>query len=109
MYVISASGAKNTDIWSQNDVNAFIGDGEADFNGISLDRVAGNTPMFQVVRVDGGTVRYEARTATGDIYDYFVLTKSPDGSKQLSEGEEAFGESRLFSNTGPYRDWYDLR
>ena len=109
MYVISASGAKNTDIWSQNDVDAFIGDGEADFNGISLDRVAGNTPMFQVIRVDGDTVRYEARTATGDIYDSFVLTKSPDGSKQLSEGEEAFGESRLFSNTAPYREWYDLR
>ena len=109
VYIVSASGAKNTDIWQHDQVLTFIGDGQSDFGKMSLDRVAGNTPMFQVIHIDGDTVRYEARMATGEIYDSFELRKTKRGAKVLIEGSEAFGETRLFSNTGPYLDWYDLR
>ena len=109
VYVISASGAKNTDIFDQQTVSETVGDGAPDFRNVSLDRVAGNTPMFQVFRINGDSLRYEARTAIDSVYDRFTLTKNADGKKRLSEGAEAYGETRLFSNTGPYREWYDLR
>jgi len=109
VYVISASGAKNTDIWSQEQTDTIIGDGAADFNDISLDRVAGNTPMFQVIRIDGRELLYESRTAIGALYDAFRLSKNEQGRTALIEGDAAFGDTRLFSNTGPYREWMDLR
>ena len=109
VFVISASGAKNTDIWSEDQVDEIIGDGEADFRGLSVDRVAGNTPMFQVIRIDGRSLSFEARTAVGSLYDHFELSKDETGRNVLIDGDAAFGDTRLFSNTGPYRDWWDLR
>lgn len=109
VYVISASGAKNTDIWSEEQAEGMVGDETEDFEGLSVDRVAGNTPMFQVIRIDGLDLQYEARMATGDIYDAFELTKLETGEKILTEGEAAYGDTRLFTNTGPYREWWDLR
>ena len=109
VFVISASGAKNSDIWNEDQVEEIVGDGEPDFQGLSVDRVAGNTPMFQVIRIDGSNLSYEARTAIGTLYDSFQLTKAQDGQKTLVEGAVAFGDTRLFSNTGPYREWWDLR
>ena len=38
-------------------------------------RAAEDTQMFQVITVDGGSLRYEARTATGTLYDAFELKK----------------------------------
>ncbi|MES5815459.1 metallophosphoesterase [Pseudoxanthomonas sp. Soil82] len=35
--------------------------------------VAEDTQLFQVVRIDGARLRYEARTATGRLYDAFEL------------------------------------
>ncbi|MEL7042886.1 MAG: FN3 domain-containing metallophosphoesterase family protein [Pseudomonadota bacterium] len=109
VFVISSSGAKNTDIWSADRVEQSVGDGATDLGDLSLDRVAGNTPMFQVLRINGDVLSYEARTAIGDIYDAFQLRKTVTGQKQLTQGAPAFGETRLFSNTGPYREWWDLR
>lgn len=109
VFVISSSGAKNTDIHSETGIVEQAGDGEEDFNGIAVDRVAGNTPMFQVIRQDGDTLLYAAHTATGDVYDVFSIKKSADGTKTIINGEAAFGDIRLFSNTGPYREWWDLR
>ena len=40
--------------------------------------VAEDTQLFQVVRIDGAHLRYEARTATGRLYDAFELRD--DGS-----------------------------
>ncbi len=40
--------------------------------------VAEDTQLFQVVRIDGARLRYEARTATGRLYDAFELRD--DGS-----------------------------
>ncbi len=40
-------------------------------------RAAEDTQMFQIVTVDGQSLRYEARTATGVLYDAFELRKRP--------------------------------
>lgn len=109
VFMISASGAKNSDLFDRLAVTDAVGDGQPDLDTLSLDRVAGNTPMFQVFDVDGDTIRYEARTATGALYDAFTLTKAEDGTKALESGDAARGDTRLFSNTGPYREWWDLR
>ena len=109
VYVISSSGAKNSDIHSETGIADMAGDGRADLKGIAIDRVAGNTPMFQVIRQDGERLEYTAHMATGEIYDAFTITKSVDGKKSINNGEIAFGDQRLFSNTGAYREWWDLR
>ncbi|MCD9029427.1 metallophosphoesterase family protein [Luteimonas sp. BDR2-5] len=48
-----------------------------------------DTQLFQVLRFDGPVLRYEARTATGRLYDAFELHDDGDGgSKRLVETEE---------------------
>jgi hypothetical protein len=39
------------------------------------DRAAENTQLYQIISIDGGTLRYEARTAVGELYDAFELAK----------------------------------
>ncbi len=46
-------------------------------------RAAENTQLFQVVRVDGDTLRYEAFTARGKLYDSFELIKGKKGRNRL--------------------------
>ena len=38
-------------------------------------RVAEDTQLYQVIHIDGMKLRYESRTATGELYDAFELTK----------------------------------
>ncbi|MBS1833389.1 MAG: hypothetical protein JST65_11770 [Acidobacteria bacterium] len=38
-------------------------------------RKAEDTQLYQVIRIDGGNLSYEARTARGDLYDAFELHK----------------------------------
>lgn len=109
IYVVSASGAKNDQIWSLHPDTGDFGDGAPDYQNMSIDRVAENTPMFQVIEIDGGDLSYEARTATGEVYDAFRVTKDAVGHKRLVEGQQAFGDTRYFSNTGNYEEWWDLR
>lgn len=109
MFVISSSGAKTSPVYEDMAPEDWVGDGQPDLGALSLDRIAGNTPMFQVIDIDGDTLRYEARLATGEVYDAFTLEHLETGGKRLIEGDPAYGETRLFSNTGPYRDWWDLR
>jgi hypothetical protein len=59
VYVVSVSGPK-----------MYVLDEEAWW-----DRAAENTQLYQVVSVEGETLRYEARTAVGDLYDAFDLVK----------------------------------
>jgi 3',5'-cyclic AMP phosphodiesterase CpdA len=40
-----------------------------------MQRAAADTQLFQIVRVDGGRLSYEARTARGVLYDAFELRK----------------------------------
>src|SRR5690606_7619785 len=50
--------------------------------------VAEDTQLFQVVRIDGDVLRYEARTATGQLYDAFSLEPGGNGSRRLVEQVE---------------------
>ncbi len=79
VFVVSVSGPKmyplSTANWEQN--------------GAIAQRTAQNTQLYQLLHVDGdagrGVLRYEARTATGDLYDGFELRKLDNGQKLLRE------------------------
>lgn len=47
--------------------------------------VAEDTQLFQVLRIDPQRLRYEARTATGRLYDAFELTRDAKGTKHITE------------------------
>ncbi|WP_313643221.1 FN3 domain-containing metallophosphoesterase family protein [Stenotrophomonas sp.] len=49
---------------------------------------AEDTQLFQVLRVDDQQLRYEARTATGRLYDAFLIRRDGAAGKQFSEISE---------------------
>jgi len=69
VYVVSVSGPKMYDLNRED----------------WMQRAAEDTQLFQVISINGGTLRYEARTATGRLYDAFELHKTPDGPNRLIE------------------------
>lgn len=48
-----------------------------------MERVAGHTQLFQIIRVEGDRLIYEARTARGILYDAFELQKQEGQSNKL--------------------------
>jgi hypothetical protein len=48
-------------------------------------RVAEDTQLYQVITIDGDTLRFEARTAMGSLYDAFQLKKRPGEINELIE------------------------
>lgn len=48
-------------------------------------RAAEDTQLYQIITVDGDTLRYEARLATGALYDAFDLVKREPGVNRLVE------------------------
>ncbi|MEO0870616.1 MAG: metallophosphoesterase, partial [Pseudomonadota bacterium] len=104
MYVISSSGAKVGGEFPPAMVDQQFLDGIPDQGRLSLDRVAGNTPMFQVIRFDGTKLSFTAYTGTGEAYDAFTLEDLGDGRNRIVDGEAAYGDTRYFGNTGPYED-----
>ncbi len=52
---------------------------------------AEDTQLFQVIRIDGDTLRYESRTATGRLYDAFELSgdKGKRALREITEGRIA--------------------
>lgn len=50
-----------------------------------MPRQAENTQLYQIIHVDGGTLRYEARTAVGEVYDAFTLRKRSGEINELIE------------------------
>lgn len=72
--------------------------------GAVLRRTAENTPFFQVISIDGDTLRYEARTATGLLYDALRIDKSDGAPNRVTELPTDFEAERHFDNTGPYED-----
>ena len=44
--------------------------------------------LYQVIRINGDTLYYEARTATGELFDIFELRKQPGRPNRLLEREE---------------------
>jgi hypothetical protein len=72
--------------------------------GAVLRRAAENTPFFQVISIDGDALHYEARTATGLLYDAFRIDKSDGGPNRVTELPTDFEAERSFRNTAPYED-----
>lgn len=71
VYVVSVSGPKMYELPDSADAE--------------FERVAENTQLFQIITVDGTKLVYEARTATGQLYDGFVLEKQTGGPNRLIE------------------------
>ena len=51
--------------------------------------VAEDTQLYQRVRIDGDTLRYEARTATGRLYDAFSIVGERAAGRSIVEHPEA--------------------
>jgi hypothetical protein len=69
VYVVSVSGPKMYELQEKWDAP----------------RSASGVQLFQVVRVSPESIRYEARTATGELYDAFTLAKDAAGVSTLTE------------------------
>ncbi|MBC8156459.1 MAG: metallophosphoesterase family protein [Bacteroidetes bacterium] len=95
VYVVSVSGGKmytfKKDAWDKYDAK--------------LERRAENTQLFQLIRVEGNTLKYQSFTATGDLYDAFDIVKgAKKGTNRFVErGGNAVAERR-HDNTIPYAD-----
>ena len=94
VYVNSVSGAKmyalKPDEWDA-------------YEPIDLARAAENTQLFQVIRVDGDTLRFRAYTVTGELYDAFELVKeAPDAPSRFTALMDAGAAMRTHDNTIPY-------
>lgn len=50
-----------------------------------MKRSAENTQLYQIIHIDGDQLRYEARTAVGDLYDAFTLKKRAGQANELVE------------------------
>ncbi len=50
-----------------------------------MKRVAEDTQLYQVIHIDGDSLRFEARTAVGELYDSFVLKKQPGKINKIEE------------------------
>jgi len=66
VYVVSVSGPK-----------------QYDRNNYQFARRAEDTQLYQVVSIDGDQLRYQAKTATGVLYDAFTLNKKPGAVNEL--------------------------
>jgi 3',5'-cyclic AMP phosphodiesterase CpdA len=50
-----------------------------------MQRTAEDTQLYQLITIDGDRLRYEARTATGELYDAFELRKQQGRPNRLIE------------------------
>lgn len=64
-------------------------------------RAAEDTQLYQVISVDGDTIRYEARTVTGELYDAFDLKKGRGGVNRLTERVPKTGERLRAAGAAP--------
>jgi 3',5'-cyclic AMP phosphodiesterase CpdA len=95
VYVVSVSGGKMYELKP---------DGWESY-GAKQDRAAENTQLFQVIQVEGHTLRYRAYTAVGELYDAFDLIKDPNGGpNQFVERMQEAVEERRFDNTIRYHE-----
>ncbi len=102
MFVNSVSGPKQY-TFKDDGWDGYTGDG------VELIRKAENTPFFQIIEIDGNTLSYEARTATGQLYDRFEMMKGERGVKAVIQGPQSTMDERLFETTAPYTDANDLK
>lgn len=76
IYVVSVSGPKMYDL----NRKAF------------MVRAAEDTQLYQIIHVDGNELRFESRTALGELYDAFTLKKTKGEKNELIEGEVTMPE-----------------
>ncbi len=57
-------------------------------------RVAENTQLYQIIHIDGLRLRYEARTAIGELYDSFTLEKTMGQPSRILEASGLMAERR---------------
>lgn len=76
IYVVSVSGPKMYEIDRKS---VFV-------------RVAEQTQLYQIIRIDGNRLLYEAKTATGQLYDSFALRKRRGQPNQLENGRIPIAE-----------------
>jgi hypothetical protein len=50
-----------------------------------MNRLAEDTQLYQIIHIDGDQLRFEARTAVGELYDAFELHKKPGHVNELIE------------------------
>lgn len=90
MYVVSVSGGKmytlSEELWNG-------------YTDAKLDRKAENTQLFQVINIDGDKLKYEAYTATGQLYDAFDLIKRYNKGNQLIDKVKQVITERSHNNT----------
>ena len=48
-------------------------------------RFAENTQLYQIINIEGNQLRFRAFTATGNLYDEFLLQKQPEQPNLLIE------------------------
>ncbi len=76
VYVVSVSGPKMYNIQRQP----------------FMKRLAEDTQLYQVIHIGGDKLRFEARTAIGELYDAFELHKQPGKINELVEIAPAVAE-----------------
>lgn len=95
VFINSVSGPKQYE-WSKGGWDRYAE------NGVRLRRRAENTQFFQVIKIDGGSLAYEAWTADGQLYDAFGIVKDPQGRRRPGPAPAVTMPERTFSNTKPY-------
>ena len=96
VYVVSVGGRKmytfKKDRWDKYDAK--------------LDRRAENTQLFQVVRIAGDTLRFQAFTATGQLYDAFDILRDARGRRpnRFTDRMNPNAPVRTFAD-GPRYTW----
>jgi 3',5'-cyclic AMP phosphodiesterase CpdA len=95
MFVNSVSGPKQY-VFSEDGWDRYASEG------VRLDRRAENTQFFQLVRIDGMKLVYEAYTADGQLYDAFAIEKNATGIKRMAAGPVSTLDTRIFKTTKPY-------
>ncbi len=83
LYVVSVSGPKQYDA------------GKAPFV-----RRAEDTQLYQIITVDGDQLVYQAKTATGELYDAFTLNKRAGQPNELVEQVPNTPENRRMRTSG---------
>ena len=100
VYVNSVSGAKM--------YNISPGRWENYYGSVEMERGAENSQLFQVLRIDGDTLRFKAFTVTGELYDAFDLIKGDgDVPSEFIERIPSDQPERTHENTIPYARFGD--
>jgi len=79
IYVVSVSGPKMYDLGLEE----------------WMQRGASNTQLYQIIRIDGGVLRFEAYTVTDELYDAFELHRQRNGRNLFIDQAPRAVEERL--------------